>query len=167
MDRVVLKIDKIIRENDTVKTFRFKYDLKARPGQFIMLSDLENGEKPFSIADCTQKYFDITVKKIGKFTSALFQKSVGDRLMIRGAYGSSFFVSSGKVLIVAGGYATPPTYFLVKRLLSANADITLINGAKYKSDLLYTKRFKELPITYIETCDNEKADYKGTKIEKA
>ena len=167
MDRIVLKIDKIIKENDTVKTFRFKHNLRARAGQFIMLSDLENGEKPFSIADCTEEYFDITVKKIGKFTSALFQKSVGDRLMIRGAYGSSFFISSGKVLIVAGGYATPPTYFLVKKLLSANADITLINGAKYKKDLLYTEKFKNMPIQYIETCDNEKADYKGTSVDIA
>ena len=167
MERIVLKISKIIQENDTVRTFRFNYNLKARPGQFVMISDLKNGEKPFSIADSTSEYFDITIKKVGKFTNALFQKSIGDRLMIRGAFGSSFFISSGKVLIVAGGYAAPPVYLLAKKLIQAKANITLINGAKTKSDLVFGERFKNLDINYIETCDTEKADYQGTSVDIA
>ena len=165
--RYILKISKITQETDLIRTFRFDFDLKARPGQFIMLSDLVNGEKPFSIADCGENYFEITVKKIGKFTTALFQKSVGDRLSVRGAYGSSFFISSGRVLIVAGGYAAPPVYLLAKKLLDAGAKITLINGARTKDDLVFSKRFKNLSIDYFETLDVEKIDFQGTSVDVA
>lgn len=165
--RYVLKISKITQETDLIRTFRFDFKLKARPGQFIMLSDLENGEKPFSIADCGEDYFEITVKKIGKFTTALFGKSVGDRLSVRGAYGSSFFISSGRVLIVAGGYAAPPVYFLAKRLVEAGANVTLVNGARTKNDLVFSERFKDLPINYFETLDEEKLDFKGTSVDAA
>jgi dihydroorotate dehydrogenase electron transfer subunit len=165
--RIVLKIADIIQETELIKTFRFKYKLKARPGQFVMISDLENGEKPFSIADSNDDYFDITIKKVGKFTSALFQKEIGDRLMIRGAFGSSFFVSSGKVLIVAGGYAVPPMYLLTKKLLNANAKITLINGARTKSDLIYSNRFSSLPIRYIQVTESGETKQKGTAVDIA
>ncbi len=164
MERIVLAIDKIINESETVKTFRFKHNLKARPGQFVMVSDLRNGEKPFSIAYSDDRYFEITVKKVGFFTRTLFEKKVGDRLMIRGAFGSSFFISSGKVLLVAGGYAAPPLYFLAKKLLEAEADVTLINGAKSKSELVFGERFKNINIKYYETSDTEKIDFIGTSV---
>ena len=165
--RYIVKISKIIKETDLIRTFRFDFNLNARPGQFIMLSDLENGEKPFSIADSGDGYFEITVKKIGKFTTALFNKSVGDRLSVRGAYGSSFFISSGKVLIVAGGYAAPPVYILAKKLLDAGANVTLINGARTKNDLVFSERFKKLSINYVETLDEEELDFKGTSVDVA
>ncbi len=60
--RVTLKIFKIIEETKDIKTFTFKHFLGAKPGQFIMLTDFEGGEKPFSISDCTKDEFSITVK---------------------------------------------------------------------------------------------------------
>jgi len=114
--RYTIKIDRIVEETSDIKTFSFKYDLSAKPGQFIMLTDFEGGEKPFSISDCTDEEFSITVKRIGDFTTRLFQKCVGDYVSIRGAYGSSFFISKNKVLLVGGGYAIPTFYFFAKVL---------------------------------------------------
>ena len=114
--RVTIKIADIIKETDSINTYIFKHSLGARPGQFIMLTDFEGGEKPFSIADCWDGGFAITVKRIGEFTTRLFTKQVGDFLSVRGPYGSSFFVSGGKVLLVGGGYGVPPLYFLAKEL---------------------------------------------------
>ncbi|MCD4819721.1 MAG: dihydroorotate dehydrogenase electron transfer subunit [Candidatus Cloacimonetes bacterium] len=163
--RITIPIGKIKKETETVYTFTFFYDLKAKPGQFIMLTDLEGGEKPFSIADCTENEFSITVKKIGEFTTRLFKKNVGDLISIRGAYGSSFFISKKKVLLVGGGYGIPPLYFLSKELLKNKADITVVNGARTKDDLLFSDRFLENNLRYILITDDGSENRKGTVVD--
>ena len=165
--RSTIKIYKIIEETSDIKTFTFKHDLGAKPGQFIMLTDFEGGEKPFSISDCTKEEFSITVKRIGDFTTRLFQKCIRDYISIRGAYGSSFFISENKVLLVGGGYAVPTFYFFVKTLLEAGADVTLINGARTKTEHVFADRFNELDIKVINTTDNGTFGEKGTAVEIA
>ena len=165
--RTTLKMDRIVDETNNIKTFTFKHNLGANPGQFIMLTDFDGGEKPFSISDCTEKEFSITVKRIGEFTTRLFQKCVGDYVSIRGAYGSSFFVSKNKVLLVGGGYAVPTFYFFAKVLLEAGADVTLINGARTKAEHVFADRFKELDIEIIDTTDDGTFGEKGTAVEIA
>ncbi len=166
-NRYTLKIARIVDEARDIKTFTFKHDLGAKPGQFIMLTDFEGGEKPFSISVCTKKEFSITVKRIGEFTTRLFQKCVGDHVSIRGAYGSSFFVSKNKVLLVGGGYAVPTFYFLAKVLLEAGADVTLINGARTKTEHVFADRFKELEIKVFNVTDDGSFGEKGTSIDIA
>ncbi|MCD4796864.1 MAG: hypothetical protein K8R49_06845 [Candidatus Cloacimonetes bacterium] len=165
--RITLKIAKIKDEIKDIKTFSFKYKLNAKPGQFIMLTDFEGGEKPFSISDCTKDEFSITIKKIGEFTSRLFQKDVGDLVSIRGAFGSSFFISNGKVLLVGGGYAVPTFYFFSKILLESGANITLINGARTKDELLFVEKFGKLGINLINTTDDGTFGEKGTSVDIA
>ncbi|MDA3812763.1 MAG: dihydroorotate dehydrogenase electron transfer subunit [Candidatus Cloacimonetes bacterium] len=165
--RYTLKIDRIVEETSDIKTFTFKHDLTAKPGQFIMLTDFEGGEKPFSISECSDEKFSITVKRIGEFTTRLFQKCIGDYVSIRGAYGSSFFISKNKVLLVGGGYAIPTFYFFAKVLLGAGADVTLINGARTKSEHVFADRFHELNIKVINTTDDGSFGEKGTAIEIA
>ncbi|MCF7858680.1 MAG: dihydroorotate dehydrogenase electron transfer subunit [Candidatus Cloacimonetes bacterium] len=149
--RITLPITKIITEATDIKTFGFEYDLKAKPGQFIMLTDFGKGEKPFSLADCTKTEFFITIKQIGDFTTRLFQKDVGDLISIRGPYGSSFFISQGNVLLIGGGFATPPLYFLSKELLKIGTKITVINGAKTNQQLIFSDRFEQLELNYMST----------------
>ncbi len=165
--RITLKIDKIENEAKDIKTFFFRHKLSAKPGQFIMLTDFEGGEKPFSISDCTEEYFSVTIKKIGDFTSRLFQKDVGDFMSVRGAFGSSFFVSKGKVLLVGGGYAVPTFYFLSKVLLEKGADVTLINGARSKNELLFIDKLTKLGMNLINTTDDGSLGEKGTAVDIA
>lgn len=151
--RKTVPIAEIRQENETIKTFYFESDCVAKPGQFIMLSDLEHGEKPFSISEYEAGSFGVTIKRLGAFTSALFEKNVGDFLTYRGAYGSSFDLSDGKVLITGGGYATPPLYYLSKELLRNGADVTVVNGARSSEDLIFCERFEELSLKYRKITD--------------
>jgi len=151
--RVTLPIAQIVKENETIRTFYFEHDLGAGAGQFVMLSDLETGEKPFSISECTDERFGLTIKKLGTFTQNLFSKKVGDLMTFRGPYGSSFNLIDGKALIVGGGYATPPLYFLSKELLRAGADIILVNGARQKEDLIFCERFSDMALNYKRITD--------------
>ena len=165
--RYTIKIDRIVEETSDIKTFTFKYKLGANPGQFITHTDFEGGAKPFSISDCSEEEFSITVKRIGEFTTRLFQKCVGDYVSIRGAYGSSFFISKNKVLLVGGGYAVPTFYFFAKVLLEAGAEVTLINGARTKAEHVFADRFKELDIKVINTTDDGSFGEKGTSVDIA
>lgn len=165
--RITIKIADIIIETKDIKTFLFKHNLGAKPGQFVMLTDFEGGEKPFSLADCTIDEFSITVKRIGEFTSRLFQKEIGDFVSVRGPFGSSFFISKGSVLLVGGGYGTPPLYFLTKELLKNGANITVVNGAKSKDDLVFCDRFKKLGVHYSNITQLGCFGREGTSVDLA
>jgi dihydroorotate dehydrogenase electron transfer subunit len=165
--RVTIKISNIIEETEDIKSFVFKHNLGAKPGQFIMLTDFEGGEKPFSIADCNECNFTITVKRIGEFTSRLFQKEVGDFLSGRGPFGSSFFISKGNVLLVGGGYGTPPLYFLAKEFLRNGATVTVVNGAKTKNDLVFCDRFRDLGVKYSNITQLGCLGREGTSVDLA
>ncbi|MCF7792406.1 MAG: dihydroorotate dehydrogenase electron transfer subunit [Candidatus Cloacimonetes bacterium] len=165
--RSTIKIARIIDEAEDIKSFVFAHDLTAKPGQFIMLTDFEGGEKPFSIADCTSNEFMITVKRIGEFTTRLFQKQVGDYVSVRGPFGSSFFVSDGNVLLVGGGYGTPPLYFLAKELLQNGAKVTVVNGAKSKEDLVFCNKFRELGVEYQNITQLGCLGREGTSVDLA
>jgi len=166
-NRNTLRILEIRKENCDINTYRFNFDLKAKPGQFIMLSDLKGGEKPFSISDCTEDHFSITVKRVGEFTKRLFSCSPGDLLSIRGPYGSSFFISEGKVLLVGGGYGTPPLYFLAKHLLKNGAEVQVVNGARKAEELVLCEQFQKLGINYKNTSECGVLKNKGTSIDLA
>lgn len=165
--RNTIAIARIVSENPTVKTFYFDYDLGAKPGQFIMLTDMENGEKPFSISECGSDYFGVTIKKLGKFTSNLFEKQVGELLSMRGAYGSSFSLKGEKILLTGGGYATPPLYYLCQELVLRGADITVVNGARTKEDLVFCQRFEQLGLEYKKITDAGCFGRAGTSVDIA
>lgn len=165
--RQTIKIAEIIKETDSINTYIFRHSLGAKAGQFIMLTDFEGGEKPFSIADCWDDGFAITVKRIGEFTSRLFTKQVGDFLSVRGPFGSSFFISKGRILLVGGGYGVPPLYFLAKELLKNGAEITVVNGGRTKDDLVFCNRFSELSIDYQNITQAGCLGREGTSVDLA
>ncbi len=166
-ERSTLPIAEIIEENETVRTLYFDYELAGQPGQFIMLTDLENGEKPFSISECDDDYFAVTIKKLGKFTESIFQKQAGDLLSFRGPYGSSFSLGGENCLLVGGGYAVPPLYFLSRELLKRRSNITVINGARTQEDLVFCGRFQKMGLDYKRITDAGCLGRAGTSLDIA
>lgn len=166
--RIRLKIiDKVIESEDTI-TFVFEYELKAKPCQFIMITDYENGEKPFSLSDCNKKTFSVSIKRAGNFTSKLFNLDKGNHLIIRGPYGKPFTINNPEnknVLITGGGCGVAPLRFLAKTLLQLNADITFINGAKTKNQLIFANEFDKLnKIDNLVCTDDGTYGYSGTAV---
>ncbi len=185
--RYTVPIAGITEETENIRTFNFELDIPVLPGQFIMLTDFNGGEKPFSISDCAENggkaFFSITVKKIGEFTSRLFRMKAGDIVSIRGAYGSSFFIpgetdehgprTPGSILnigppefkpvLCGGGFGLPPLYLLCRRLLDAGTpveNIHVIAAGRTEEDLLFEQRFAGLSVSYTgaaETLDDADA----------
>lgn len=173
--RVTLPIAEIIEETSDVRTFKFDAGIAADAGQFIMLTDFDGGEKPFSISDLDGNYLSVTIKRIGEFTSRLFEKKSGDLLSIRGAYGSSFFIPGNvslpelsaadfRPVLAGGGFGLPPLFLLAKRLLAAGVpagNIRVIAAARSEDDLLFEKRFDELGLSYTGAAETVAAAVSG------
>ncbi|MEM3616910.1 MAG: dihydroorotate dehydrogenase electron transfer subunit [Candidatus Bathyarchaeia archaeon] len=136
-------------ESPTVKTFTFKDGLcaKVKPGQFLMLWIPGVDEIPLSIFNTNERegLVSVAVKRVGEATQALHDKKVGDIIGVRGPFGNSFTPSTGRILMVGGGIGIAPLSFLAKKLASSKkARITVVIGAKTKSELLFLKELRGL-----------------------
>lgn len=165
-DRQTLPIATIKEENSSIRTFTFTSDLQASPGQFLMLTIFGQGEKPFSILDASTSGFSMTIKRLGAFTEELFTMNEGDQVSVRGPYGKTFSESSGRVLMVGGGFATPPLRFLAKTLRTHGVDYLVnINGARTEDDLLYVNDFQEFCDRSLIATDDGSQGHEGTNVD--
>ncbi|MFH0956705.1 MAG: dihydroorotate dehydrogenase electron transfer subunit [Candidatus Aenigmatarchaeota archaeon] len=134
-------IDGIVEEAEDTKSFWFFGDLKARPGQFVMVWIPDVGQKPFGISYQERGKFAITVRKVGSFTEKLFSLQEGEEAGIQGPYGNGFSGKGENAALVGGGYGVAPLAFLAERMSDAGKKVTLVNGAARESLLLYRQRF--------------------------
>ena len=88
------------------RSFLLDYQLKNEPGRFVMVSLPGVGETPISISGFTPEGIELTIRNVGKVTSAIFSVERGSHLYVRGPYGNTFPVekfSGQHLLVVAGG----------------------------------------------------------------
>jgi len=165
-DRLTLPIAAIREENDTVRSFTFQTSLPARPGQFVMLTVFSQGEKPFSIMDVTADSFTLTIKKLGGLTQRLFQMQPGDLVSIRGPYGRSFSENTGRVLLIGGGYATPPLKLVARQLREHSVKyLVSVNGARSGDDLLFVADFETWSDRLLLATDDGSRGRQGTSVD--
>lgn len=137
----IVKIAGVVQENPTVKTFFIDKEIKAEPGQFLMVWLPGIDEKPFSLSYIGEKS-GFTFQARGPFTDELAKLKKGDKIGIRGPYGNGFKIKSN-ALVIAGGIGAAPLFPLIKKL--KNPDIIL--GAKTEEELLFHKKIKNAKIT--------------------
>jgi NAD(P)H-flavin reductase len=127
------------------KRFSFK------PGQFCLISVLGTGEAVFCIASppIWSDFLEVTVKEVGKVTSAIHDLEVGDRVGFRGPYGNSFPYEANfgrSIVFVGGGIGLAPLRPLIWQTLADRerfGDIYIIYGARSVPDLVYKGDLKE------------------------
>jgi len=160
---IFLPIIKIDNENENVKTFYIQGDIKAKPGQFVMLWLPRIDQKPFSISDCDDNQFALTIFKRGPLTEKLFNMGIGDKVGITGPFGTNFSLKPDtNYFMVAGGYGAAPLYFLSKKLQSLNSHIDFFLGARSDKHLLFLDKIKLLSnITLHVATDDGSAGEKG------
>ena len=143
----IVKIEEVIKESPSVKTFAFNDECcsTAEPGQFIMIWIPGVDEVPMSLSTIGQHELSaVTVAEVGDATKALHQKTSGDLLGIRGPFGNGFLPVQGKTMIVGGGTGLAPLMPLVEALVTLDARITCLLGAKTKDELLFLDRIEQL-----------------------
>ncbi len=152
----IVRIAETKKETENIKTFRFKYNKKVRPGQFFMVWISGVDEIPMSVS-YTDNFKGITVEQVGEATKALFKMKKGDKIGIRGPYGNGFKTPKGKVLFVAGGTGIIPVASLIEKIKKKNA--VVVFGAKTKKKLFFMDRIKKSKL--LISTDNGSFGYHG------
>jgi len=140
-------IQEIIEESPLIRTLRVKLEtpIPFKTGQFIELTIPNVGEGPFtpSSSHYTTDWMEITIMKTGFVTEYVHKTKVGDRIGIRGPYGTCYPIDKWKgkdVLIMGGGVGMAPTRSLFLTLLhdlDNYRSVTFLMGAKTPNDMIY------------------------------
>lgn len=158
----ILPIKRIMEENQTTKTFVFEYPLGGKPGQFIMMWIPMVDEKPMSIAFDDGKEFWVTVCAVGLASKALHDLKVGDKVGVRGPFGTFYKFKKGqKVALVAGGYGSAPMYFAAHEAVKIGCKVEFLMGARNKDLLLYGQKILGLGVDLHISTDDGSAGFHG------
>lgn len=154
MNNLLPQKTRIISIKDlTCDTRLIKLDLKDfdfKPGQFIMVSVLGYGEGPFSISSSPteRNFLELTIRKVGRLTEAIFDLVVGEHIFIRGPYGNGYNLTklkNKKVTLISGGCGLAPLRSIVKFAESHQkylSDLQILYGARTPKDILYSDEIK-------------------------
>ncbi|MBN2413704.1 FAD/NAD(P)-binding protein [candidate division KSB1 bacterium] len=140
-------IYEIIQESPLIRTLRVQPEkpIPFKTGQFIELTIPGIGEGPFtpSSSHFISENMDITIMKTGFVTEYVHRAKVGDKVGLRGPYGSHYPLEKFKgkdLLILGGGCGLAPLRSLFTTLLHEVEDynsITFFAGAKTPKDCIY------------------------------
>lgn len=168
------KILDIFKETDIDYTFRIAYSGNLIGGQFFQVSVPGVGEGPISISDFTASTVDLTIRKVGTLTNAIFKLKPGDSLFMRGPYGNGFDLNQfeGKNLVViAGGTGLAPVKHVIahfgekvqKGEEEDGSGLQLLVGFKSSKDILFKETLKawEKKFSTIVTIDNPEEGWQG------
>ncbi|MBI1934868.1 dihydroorotate dehydrogenase electron transfer subunit [Candidatus Woesearchaeota archaeon] len=133
----MLEISEMIDDGKGQKSFFFKGNICCKPGQFLMVWLPGVDEKPMAVSYWGKNEFAFTSQAIGKFTAAIDKLKKGDKLGIRGPYGTGFSLKNNACVVAGGvGFAS------VSTLIDALKNPLIIYGARSKEHLIYLKRYK-------------------------
>jgi NAD(P)H-flavin reductase len=143
------------------------------PGQILEVGVMGYGEIPIGLASSPTRTgtFDIVVRTVGRVSTAINEKEVGDSLWIRGPLGHGFDLDSLKghdVLIVAGGIGLCPTRSLIQYIEDRRDEFgrfLLFYGARDPLQLLFTEDRLQWrasgDVEYFETVDRADVTWTG------
>jgi len=147
--------------------------LGHQPGQFIELSVMGVGEAPISVSSSPGKResFELAIRRIGNVTSAAHRLKVGEKVGIRGPFGTHFPLEETKgkdLLFVAGGIGLVPLRSFIKYVLENRNDygeVTILFGARNPSEQLFLSELEKWKgrrdLQYLETVDRPDQNWKG------
>jgi len=142
-------VTSIKTETPTIKTFTFNDKLcsNADPGQFIMIWIPGVDEIPMSLSTLNPRKNQaaVTIERIGEATNTLHKMTVGDIIGVRGPFGNNYTTTKArKVMIAGGGTGLASLAPLTEKLTKEKNEITLLIGAKTKTQLLFHTRISKL-----------------------
>ncbi|RLE88999.1 MAG: oxidoreductase [Thermoprotei archaeon] len=148
------KIVKTRRETPDTATFRLEIEgsggLEFTPGQFVEVSAFGYGEAPFSISSSPleRSYVEVTVRRVGNVTRALFNMGEGGVVGVRGPFGRGWPIEEMKgqnLLMIGGGIGIAPLRPLIEYVIAHRnsfGDVILLYGARTPKDIVYKEELE-------------------------
>lgn len=151
------------------KLFRIEAPLiasKQKPGQFIILRVLPDGERiPLTIADSDVNEGSITIiaQGIGKTTKQLNTLNTGDYIQdLVGPLGKPSHIEKfGTAVSIGGGVGTAIAYSTAKALKQAGNEVISIIGGRSKEFVILENEMKKIADELIITTDDGTYGKKG------
>jgi len=151
-------------------------ELGHMPGQFVEVSIPGIGEAPISISSSPTRKgsFEMVIRKVGNVSNALHELAAGDRIFVRGPFGTSFPVDNamkGKdVIFVCGGIGLVPVRSAIQYVLDNRDDyrrVIILFGAKTPRDRLFVDELDEWRhdknVTLLQTVDRRDESWYGAE----
>jgi NAD(P)H-flavin reductase len=151
-------------------------ELGHMPGQFVEVSIPGVGEAPISIASSPtrKESFEMVVRKVGNVSGAMHNLSAGDKVYIRGPFGTTFPVDDAMkgqdILFICGGIGLVPVRSAIQYVLDNRADygrVMILVGAKAPRDRLFTDEFEQWRsaknLTLLQTVDRRDESWYGAE----
>ena len=144
-----VKILKKTNESTDTFTLRLNWLVKHEPGQFIQISIPGIGEAPISISSYSNKYLEITIRKVGNVTNNLFKLEKGDEVLVRGPYGKGYPMKELKgnnLIFIGGGCGVAPLKGAIDYVEKNRKDygnIVLFIGYRSPKDILFSHKHKD------------------------
>jgi NAD(P)H-flavin reductase len=150
-------IEDIREEIEDVRTYYFRFEDPAiersfdvRSGQFVMCTVFGAGEFAVSLPWSPERdRRHLSVRNVGKVTSALHALRVGDKIGLRGPFGNGFpfeDIKGKNIVYVAGGIGLIPLRSSIVHVLLHREEfgrIILLYGARSTKDLMYRPNIDE------------------------
>ena len=122
-----------------------------RPGQFNMLYLPGVGEVAISVSSDPGEPENLrhTIRAVGNVTRAVARLKVGDKIGVRGPFGTAWPVEQFRgqdVVVAAGGLGLAPLRPAIYHLIRHRADygrVTVLYGARTPTDLLYAGEYEQ------------------------
>lgn len=168
-------IEEVIEEAPRIKTFRLKPEgfPPYKPGQFVMVSVFGEGEFPAALASTygVHEFIEVTVRRMGRVTTALHRLSPGSQVGLRGPFGrgwTDFEIEGKGLVVVGGGIGLPPLRSLVNYALANRGrfgEIFLLYGARAPEDMVYKTELNKWAsdgrVRVVLTVDKEHPGWAG------
>ncbi len=164
----------------TATEMLFKLELDAgaslnhMPGQFVAVTVPGVGEAPISVSSCPDRtnVFQLMVRRAGRVTSAIHARQPGEKLGIRGPFGTHYPVDGAmkgrNVMFTAGGIGLSPLRSAIHYVLNHRADygkVTILYGVKSPAERLFVDELTAWSarpdVQVMVTVDRADADWKG------
>jgi NAD(P)H-flavin reductase len=146
-------------ETHDVKTFRLNLDkeIKFIPGQYCLVSFVDDTkfggqERPFTFSSTPEgnnRIVEITVKRMGEFTTALHSLSENAQLRLKGPLGETLNFDESveeDIVFLAGGSGITPFISALRYANMRNLPnrMSLLYGNMTKEDIIYREELREL-----------------------
>ena len=143
------------------------------PVQFVEVSVFGVGEAPISVSSSPTRgrNIELVVRKAGNVTKALHEMNTGDKVGIRGPFGTHFPLeeTEGKdLLFVAGGIGLIPLRSFIQYVLDNRykyGRVMIFYGCKTLPEQLFLNELKEWRkgdgVELVETLDKSCEQWKG------
>jgi NAD(P)H-flavin reductase len=144
------------------------------PGQFVEVTVPGVGEAPISISSSPDRKggFELVVRRAGRMTAAMHDRRCGEKLGIRGPFGTHFPVDGvmkgRNVLFLAGGIGLAPLRSAIQYVLNHRADygsVAILYGTKSPAERMFLEELaawsSRPDVEFRETVDKGDASWKG------